>query len=356
MKKELSDPKNFGSKWLDWPGTSSSSKALRRVIGASALLLISCASPRVVQDYSGLSVELSVFGKALLQDTCEGWRKFISENPMDTSLNTARSARSKLRPVCSDDYDQERFAAARANALQERNASLLRAASIGDTETVKRMLDSGAQIGVRDRYGDSPLHLAIKQKHPETAALLIGRGANVNQPNTLGDTPLHVSIYTRQQELAQQLRSKGASDNTLNQYGLNPNEMESLPETEAAVSAVAGLLSPSGNWIDARSARPRFEELKRREPKFLVNALVLQVIRSSGVRFQTIILSIKLGIQGSEGKIGAILMVFGDKGMAEDYLNSGSGTLHSWASKWVSERGYDIRTGPGSHRANWGSF
>lgn len=241
-------------------------------------------------------------------------------------------------------------------SLQERNASLLRAAASGDTETVKRMLDGGAQIGVKDRFGDSALHLAIKQKHPDTAAVLISRGANVNQPNTLGDTPLHVSVYTKQQELAAQLRSKGASDGALNQYGLNPNEMESLPETESAVAAVAALLAPGGSWMDARSARPRFEDLKRREQKFLINALVLQVIRASSLRFQTIILSIKLGIQGSEDKLGAVLMVYGDKGMAEDYLNSGSGNLHSWASKWASARGYNIRTGPGSHRATWGSF
>lgn len=240
--------------------------------------------------------------------------------------------------------------------MQEKNASLLRAASAGDTETVRRMLDSGAEINTRDRFGDTALHLAIKQKRSETAALLIARSPNLNVSNSLGDTPLHVSIYADQQDLSKILRTKGASDSILNRYGLNPAEMQSVPETEAAVVAVAELLNSSGQWTDSRAARPLFDRLKQRQDKFLVNALVLQIIRASNTRFRTVILSIKLGIAGSEDKLGAVLMIYGDKGMAEDYLNSGSGNLHSWASKWASARGYNIKIGPGSHRANWGTF
>lgn len=183
-------------------------------------------------------------------------------------------------------------------SLQERNSRLQFAAYIGDNETVKQMLAGGAQIGAKDKFGDSPLHLAIKHKHPDIAALLISRGANVNQVNALGDTPLHISAYTKQQELTQLLRSKGALDSILNQYGLNPNEMESLPETEAAVAEVAAFLSQDGRWTKEQTARRLFYELKKREQKFLVNALVLQVIRTRSIRIRTIILSIKLGIQG----------------------------------------------------------
>ena len=241
-------------------------------------------------------------------------------------------------------------------SLQERNASLLKAATAGDTATVKRMLESGADINARDRFGDTALHLALKQRHAETVALLISRSPNINLPNALGDTPLHISVYTNQPDLSSDLRKKGASDSSLNQYGLNPAEMQSVPETESAVIAVAQLLGPSGQWNDPRSARPLYDQLKARLDKFLVNALVLQIIRAPNVRFRTIILAIKLGISGSEEKLGAVLMVYGDKGMTEDYLNSGSGTLHSWASKWASAHGYNIRTGPGSQRATWGRF
>jgi len=265
---------------------------------------------------------------------------------------------------------------ASSTPLSERNRTLLRSAALGRTETVRTMLDNGAEIDCRDRLRDSPLHLAIRNGHTETVALLFARGANVNQGNTLGDTPLHVSVYTSQPDLARQLRSKGASDEALNQYGLNPGDMESLPETEAAVAEMAALLSFNGNWIDAKTARPGFDELKRRDQRFLINALILQIIQSSPnpdyqvlgrfrrrtpdvsskSRLQTIFLSIKLGIPGSEDLLGAILMVYGDQGMAEDYLNSGSGELHAWASRWAEAKGYKVRAGTGSHRANWGIF
>lgn len=241
-------------------------------------------------------------------------------------------------------------------SLPEKNASLLRAAATGDLATVQRMIDLGAQVNFGNRQGDTALHLAVKNRHPQVATVLIAKGANVNQPNALGDTPLHTSVYTKQDEVAQRLRDSGASETVLNKYGLNPAEMSSVPEVEAAVEALAALLTPGGQWSDAKSARPRYDDLKRRQDKFLLNALVLQTIRGGVNRFRTIILSIKLGISGSEDKLGALLMAYGDKGMAEDYLNSGSNTLHSWASRWATANGYNIRTGPGSRRANWGSF
>jgi len=49
-------------------------------------------------------------------------------------------------------------------------------------------------------------------------------------------------------------------------------------------------------------------------------------------------------------------MVYGDRSMAEDYLNSGSDELHDWAVKWGKAHGYSIHTGSGSNRAAWGRF
>lgn len=73
-------------------------------------------------------------------------------------------------------------------------------------------------------------------------------------------------------------------------------------------------------------------------------------------RSRTLILAVKLGIPGSHDKLGALLMVYGDRSMAEDYLNSGSDELHDWAVKWGKAHGYSIHTGPGSNRAAWGRF
>ena len=83
---------------------------------------------------------------------------------------------------------------------------------------------------------------------------------------------------------------------------------------------------------------------------------MLQVIKNEAMRLQTLILAIKLGIQGSEEKLASLLTVYGDKSMAEDYLNCGSSVLDKAGRRWARGHGYTISTGPGSHRATWGKF
>ena len=90
--------------------------------------------------------------------------------------------------------------------------------------------------------------------------------------------------------------------------------------------------------------------------KQVINSLAFQVIKKDDYRLQTLILSIKLGVKNSEEKLADLLMDYGDKTMAEDYLNSGSSILDKAARKWAHENGFEILTGPGSHRAEWGEF
>ena len=47
-----------------------------------------------------------------------------------------------------------------------------------------------------------------------------------------------------------------------------------------------------------------------------------------------------------------LLLRFGDKALAEDYLNCGQSQLHDAAAEWGNRNGYN--TGNGSHRARWG--
>jgi hypothetical protein len=241
-------------------------------------------------------------------------------------------------------------------SLPKKNATLLQYSAVGDSENVKRMLDRGADINTRDRYGDTPLHLAIKYKHLDTANLLINRGANINAIGALGDTPLHLSVYQGQKAFSDLLRSKGAEDTLLNRYGLSPREMEGLQEIEQKVIDTARLLDNDGTWINTIKGRESYDNLKRLVAKYLINSLVLQIIKNQTMRLRILILAIKLGIEDSEGKLVNILMVYGDKSMAEDYLNCGSSSLSDGGLKWARDHGYNVRTGPGSHRATWGRF
>ncbi len=62
--------------------------------------------------------------------------------------------------------------------------------------------------------------------------------------------------------------------------------------------------------------------------------------------------------RGNESRIPEmvdLLEGYGDKALAEDYLNCGQPDLDTAARQWASRRGYNINTGAGSHRASWGN-
>jgi hypothetical protein len=62
--------------------------------------------------------------------------------------------------------------------------------------------------------------------------------------------------------------------------------------------------------------------------------------------------------QGDDKRIPLLkelLNRYGDKLLAEDYLNCGQGVLSAAANAWATRHGYNIRMGSGSSRVRWGS-
>ncbi len=69
---------------------------------------------------------------------------------------------------------------------------IFQAAHDGDAELVSNLLLSGADPNLQDRYGDTPLHSAAINNHPEVVRVLIDSGlTDVNKQDRLGYTPLH---------------------------------------------------------------------------------------------------------------------------------------------------------------------
>ncbi len=50
----------------------------------------------------------------------------------------------------------------------------------------------------------------------------------------------------------------------------------------------------------------------------------------------------------------SLLVRFGDKPLAEDYLNCGEYRLHNAGVEWANNHGYNVGSGYGSHRVRWG--
>jgi len=238
-----------------------------------------------------------------------------------------------------------------------RQTALHVAVSARHPEVAELLLASGATVAVKDKFGDTPLHTAVKKGlPPRTIEHLIQAGADVNAKGELDDTPLHVSKYRKQEALSALLMEKGADNSLLNRYGLSPQDMTRLPEVESKVAETASLLNNSGGWTDRTAARHYYNHLKQLRANEVINAVVLQVIEGTPRRLRVLILAIKLGLPGSEDKLSSLLMVYGDKSMAEDYLNSGSGELAGAGRRWARAHGYNVSTGYGSHRGTWGSF
>lgn len=276
-----------------------------------------------------------------------------------------------------------------SSQIGERNRVLLQAAKDGDVATIQSMLDKYAQVETQDSNRDTPLLLAIKGNHLDAVALLLSRGAEVdrrdkyretplnlairhgsqamvqtlvsngadiNARGALGNTPLHVSIYRGDSPSQDLLRKRGADTGLLNDFGLNPDEMRRLPALQGEVKEIARLLTPAGQWSDAASASRLYNSLKAQPAGQVLNALVFEMIASESLRLPSLLVAIKLGLEDSEERLLAVLDVYGDEAMAEDYLNCGSKVLADGAGAWAKKHGYRIFSGLGSHRATWGRF
>ena len=88
------------------------------------------------------------------------------------------------------------------------------AASVGNIQAVKQHLAAGADVNVKaDKFGITPLHLAVDGGHRETVELLIVNGADVNAKDNKGRTPLHFAVIFGHKEITELLIVNGADMN-----------------------------------------------------------------------------------------------------------------------------------------------
>lgn len=95
--------------------------------------------------------------------------------------------------------------------LSEQEGSLLVAAGKGDTKTVKELLDKGVYVDTHDPNGNTtPLGHAVWAGHADTVRLLIERGADVNAKTNDGVSVLAFATMQKHKDLAEMLRKNGA--------------------------------------------------------------------------------------------------------------------------------------------------
>jgi hypothetical protein len=131
---------------------------------------------------------------------------------------------------------------------------------------------------------------------------------------------------------------------------------DNFTEIDKKIVSTSSLLDNNGQWSDISKARAGYDDLKMLNSKAVTISLCQQVVARPTLQTRILLLAIKLGIDGSEDELVAVLIVYGNKFMAEDYLNSGSGKLAAGGRKWAAANGYRVSTGHGSNRSGWGRF
>ena len=88
-------------------------------------------------------------------------------------------------------------------------------------QDVQEMLTEGMGVGVVDRQGNSPLHVACMGGSKRMVKVLLRWGCDVNGQNYQGNTPLHFCFAYHFDPLAAYLITKGADDRRTNFFGLS---------------------------------------------------------------------------------------------------------------------------------------
>ncbi len=106
----------------------------------------------------------------------------------------------------------------RGGAMDE--TALIIAARHANLGIVKTLLNSGAAINARSKYGDTALTASTYFCHPNVAEFLIAQGADVNARNYgYGSTPLMLASQCNDLEIVKSLIKKGAKVDEKNKGG-----------------------------------------------------------------------------------------------------------------------------------------
>ncbi|XP_043999782.1 60 kDa lysophospholipase isoform X4 [Gambusia affinis] len=84
------------------------------------------------------------------------------------------------------------------------------AAKIGDTEALVALKEMGSDLRLGDFDGRTPLHVAACEGHLRLVQYLLNQGASVHAKDRYGDTPLCNAVRFRHKEVVRLLRRTGA--------------------------------------------------------------------------------------------------------------------------------------------------
>ncbi len=122
----------------------------------------------------------------------------------------------------------------------------------GDIEAVREILGTSPdQVGIKDARNNMPLHLAASGGNLEIVKMLVEAGADVNAGDNENDTPLHISAMdTSKAAISYYLLEHGASVNYEDQFKTTPFHFAAIGGDIALIS----LMLDKGANVNAANA------------------------------------------------------------------------------------------------------
>ncbi|MET7280908.1 ankyrin repeat domain-containing protein [Kribbella sp. NPDC005582] len=183
-------------------------------------------------------------------------------------------------------------------------------------------------------------------------------GDALNLRDSEGNTALHLAQYQQHEEAVRRLIARGADETLVNKLGFTPADMAKLGSYERMLLTTARKLTLQGSWAaDGPAARESYNQLRRAHQRFYQPALTRTAVANPHERRRIVVLAVKLGRTSSEEPLLELLRVWGDRELAEDFLNCGSPALARGAERWARAHGFVIRRYGGSSRpVRWGRY
>jgi hypothetical protein len=129
------------------------------------------------------------------------------------------------------------------NPKQELNDQLYEAVRRGDAPTVTALLDKGADVNAKFRYGATALFKAAERGHAEVVKILLARGADINVKDTFyGATAMTWAIDNEHYDVVKMLVEKdpsGVDEILINGVGAGKKELVDIAIAKGGVTKEA---------------------------------------------------------------------------------------------------------------------